>query len=380
MNVLVFSDEYPPAGGGAGVVASQLVSNLVAMGHKVVLLSGDEGQAPEAKAQEHVRVHRTTLIWPMAYLRALLKLRPKLSSFDAIVLNDIVAVYVAGLFFNETQLSKCVIIAHGDDAAYVFKKTSTKHHVFQIKAFCGRTLRHCMKVVAVSRYAKELYCNNIPNDPRLQNVDHHYAGLDLEGMKPLASITQTKTDIGVPEEATLLFSAGRVEEEKGFLHQFTLFKEEVDQGSNYVWLIAGDGALRDRLQAMVEANNLTERVRFLGQLPREKLATYYKLADVFWLLSHATYETMGLVYLEAAFYGTPSIGLRNFGVIEAISEGKSGYFYEGGRIGQLIDRCAENITSQDCIDHAMQFSSVSFAKYVVPASVGHRSDVVPASV
>ncbi|MBK8014058.1 MAG: glycosyltransferase family 4 protein [Deltaproteobacteria bacterium] len=367
MNVLVFSDEYPPAGGGAGVVASQLVANLVAMGHEVVLLSGDEGPAPEAKAQEHVRVHRTTLIWPMAYLKALLRLRPKLSSFGTIVLNDIVAVYVAGLFFNKTQLSKCVIIAHGDDAAYIFKRTSTKHHVFQIKAFCGRALRHSAKVIAVSKYAKELYGNSIPTDARRPNIDHHYAGLDLEGMKPPASITQTKADIGIPAEATLLFSASRIVEEKGFLDQFALFKEEVDRGAKYVWLIAGDGPLRDRLQAMVKENNLTERVRFLGKLPREKLATYYKLADVFWLLSRAN-ETMGLVYLEAAFYGTPSIGLRSFGVIEAISEGKSGYFYEGGRIAELIDLCAANITSQDCIDHAMQFSSAAFAKYVVPAS------------
>lgn len=51
-------------------------------------------------------------------------------------------------------------------------------------------------------------------------------------------------------------------------------------------------------------------VRFVGQLPREQVGSWYQAADVF--VSTARQETLGLVVLEAAAAGPPLV-LRDIG-------------------------------------------------------------------
>jgi len=46
-NVLIFSDEYPPAGGGAGVIAMKMAEDFHSLGYSVTLLTGDDNAAPQ---------------------------------------------------------------------------------------------------------------------------------------------------------------------------------------------------------------------------------------------------------------------------------------------------------------------------------------------
>jgi glycosyltransferase involved in cell wall biosynthesis len=89
------------------------------------------------------------------------------------------------------------------------------------------------------------------------------------------------------------------------------------------------------------------------------------MANVFWLLSSASYETLGLVFLEAAYYGLPSIGLRNYGVVEAIDEGRTGFFYSDQPLSRLVDDCKTAIRREDCIAHAERFSSTRFFDHLM---------------
>jgi glycosyltransferase involved in cell wall biosynthesis len=357
---LVFSDEYPPAGGGAGTVAAQLASDLSREGAEVHLLTGDEPAAADPCARTHTRVHRSTLVWPFAYRRALQSI--DLASFDLIVINDFTAAYVAGLLFPAAALAKCVVIVHGEDSRYAYERTTWKHRIFGYRRAYTRLLRGCRGIVAVSAYAREIFARGLPFsvDAKLGSC---YAGIALDRMPAPQAID--RSGLGIADDAIVLLSASRLVEEKGLLDQLELLRDETARGANYHWLIAGDGPLRESLAATIDRHALRDRVRLLGRLPRAELAGYFALADVFWLLSRATYETLGLVYIEAAFYGTPSIGLRNYGVIEAIDEGRSGFFYAGGSISSLIDRCRTQLRAQDCHAHAQKFSSGAFARHLL---------------
>ncbi len=73
-------------------------------------------------------------------------------------------------------------------------------------------------------------------------------------------------------------------------------------------LIAGDGPARTHLERFAARLDLKDRVRFLGDLPRdEDLAAYYLAAHAFWFPSNARSEAYGLVQVEAMASGCPVI-------------------------------------------------------------------------
>ena len=69
-------------------------------------------------------------------------------------------------------------------------------------------------------------------------------------------------------------------------------------------------------------------MHFLGLLPPySTLVAWYQNADVFLLPSvndGSSFEGLGFVFLEAAAAGTPSIGTRDCGAMEAIRDGETG--------------------------------------------------------
>jgi phosphatidylinositol alpha-1,6-mannosyltransferase len=88
------------------------------------------------------------------------------------------------------------------------------------------------------------------------------------------------------------------------------------------YLVAGEGDDRARLQALAQARGVADRVRFLGQVPREELPDLYRAADLFVLPS--TGEGFGIVFLEAMACGTPALGLAVGGATDALCDGELG--------------------------------------------------------
>jgi glycosyltransferase involved in cell wall biosynthesis len=69
-------------------------------------------------------------------------------------------------------------------------------------------------------------------------------------------------------------------------------------------------------------------VRFLGDVPSDRLDGIYAQADIFALTSidhgHSV-EGFGLVYLEASAHGLPVVAHRVGGVPEAVLDGETGF-------------------------------------------------------
>jgi glycosyltransferase involved in cell wall biosynthesis len=86
---------------------------------------------------------------------------------------------------------------------------------------------------------------------------------------------------------------------------------------NAVLVIAGDGPLRADLEARVASEGLDGTVRFLGRVDDDALVQLYRAADVNVVPSVAL-EGFGLVVLEAAACGTPSVVTRIGGLPEAV--------------------------------------------------------------
>lgn len=85
-----------------------------------------------------------------------------------------------------------------------------------------------------------------------------------------------------------------------------------------VYLIAGEGDDRPRLEMIAKECGVEEQTHFLGKVSVENLPALYRAADLFALPS--TGEGFGIVFLEAMACGTPAIGLAVGGSPDALSD------------------------------------------------------------
>ena len=89
-----------------------------------------------------------------------------------------------------------------------------------------------------------------------------------------------------------------------------------------VYLLAGDGNDRARLEAKAAALGVTDRAVFTGYIAEAEKAATYRLADLYAMPS--TGEGFGFVLIEALACGVPALGSKTDGGREALLDGELG--------------------------------------------------------
>lgn len=100
-------------------------------------------------------------------------------------------------------------------------------------------------------------------------------------------------------------------------------------------LIAGDGDLRPFYESLARDLKIADRVQFLGRVSDEELPNVYRSADVHVLPSINGGEAFGLVTLEAAASGLPSVVSDLPGVRTLVVKGQTGYLAKPSDIDDL---------------------------------------------
>ncbi|MBD3842802.1 MAG: glycogen/starch synthase, partial [Campylobacterales bacterium] len=108
--ILIFSHEFPPDIGGAGVVAEQNARALSKNGYSVTVLTKEQKVIKQSKEYRIIPVKSFGKLWFIMYRNSV-----DFDSFDLIFLNDPASVYVAGLFFNKKLLLKSIVFLQGTE-------------------------------------------------------------------------------------------------------------------------------------------------------------------------------------------------------------------------------------------------------------------------
>lgn len=151
-----------------------------------------------------------------------------------------------------------------------------------------------------------------------EKLHTHYTGLDVQAF----SITDQ-------ERANVILHVGRLVEVKGTAYLLGAFEKISRKHPSTVLTIIGDGPERARLVQLACDLGISERVRFLGLCSNEVVKAQLATAAALVLPSiHAhdgSVEGLGMVLLEAAASGVPTVGSSVGGIPEAIVDGVSGY-------------------------------------------------------
>jgi phosphatidyl-myo-inositol dimannoside synthase len=124
------------------------------------------------------------------------------------------------------------------------------------------------------------------------------------------------------------------------------------------YLIVGEGPDRQRLEDLTARSGLENQVRFLGRLALSEIVELYNVADLFVMLSREEppdVEGFGLVFLEAAACGLPSVGGRSGGIPDAIDEGKSGWLVDPCNTEELAATIIDLLKSPERLERASKF-------------------------
>lgn len=148
-----------------------------------------------------------------------------------------------------------------------------------------------------------------------------------------------------PGEPLRLFAAGRLVPFKG--HKKLIDAVAVVQKAGYkVSLdIAGDGPLREELQAQA-ASSLTD-CTFHGAVPYAKMMVMMRNSDIFchtaMHMENGQTEAFGLVVSEAQWAGLPVVAFASGGVPEAMQDGRTGILCKEGDVNSFAKAIMELI-------------------------------------
>ncbi len=124
-----------------------------------------------------------------------------------------------------------------------------------------------------------------------------------------------------------LASAGRMVPRKRFDLVLDALRTVLSKGIDAGLWIAGRGPLEEELRH--SSADLGDRVRFLGEVSDDELASLYRSADLFVSpcqsdTASGDVEGFGLTFVEASACGTAVAGLAEGGVTDAVEDGVSG--------------------------------------------------------
>ncbi len=320
MKTLIITLEYPPQIGGIASYVYNFVKHY-SLGEVMVYAPTMPG-GTEFDIKNSWKTIRLKPFWGLRprWFKLLLQLRKiiKQEQISELFVHHVLPVgYVAYLLKKNLGISYTIFL-HGTDLEMATNKRS------KTKKFAKICL-NANRVVVNSEFLKNKLSNKVEG---LKNVVVLYPCPGDQFLQPTnqeeLEILRSKLALNGKK---VLLTVARMAEGKGFPHLIRLLPQILQKVPNLVWLVIGDGPKRPMLVDMVQQNSLQNVTRFLGVVPYEDLAKYYKLADLFVLLTHkdeSSEEGWGTVFLEAAASSLPVVAGRVGGVEEVVDNLRTG--------------------------------------------------------
>ncbi|MFH1405255.1 MAG: glycosyltransferase family 4 protein [Patescibacteria group bacterium] len=320
---------YPPYRGGMGKIAFEYTNYLRERGHNVHVFT----PAYKSVKDTEKHIHRIPSHLHVGNASVTPSLYNRLAGFDIVHLHypffgGAEPVIVRKAIKKEQGL---VITYHMDAVADGAKGMMfTAHKKLLMPWIMGRA----DKILVSSRdYAATCALKKL--DDIQDKIEIHPFGVDLNKFHP-GSEDELKTSLGIrPDMPVILFVGGldRAHHFKGLPVLLDALKEM----EQYAWhaVIVGEGEMRASFEATVKAHRLGDKITFLGPVDDEMLPKWYRASDMLCFPSTERAEAFGLVALEAAASGIPTIASDLPGVRSVVLNGETGFLVPPKHVDEL---------------------------------------------
>lgn len=304
-----------------------------------------------------------------------------------------------------TTGARTAVYVHGLDVA-------VKHAVY--RTLWLPAITHADRIIANSHATAGL-CRNIGVDPAHIGIVHpgvdlpsgierkprsgfdpangHVVAVRHSGVYPQGSLDLSpagepatmhhslRERLGIGSRPVLL-SVGRLSSRKG-LREFVTraLPRIIATLPDVMLLVVGDApsqALRAEaqtpasIQAAAEAAGIGSHIRFLGEVSDGELLALYRTADVHVFPVReipGDPEGFGMVAVEAAAQGLPTVAFAAGGVVDAVADGESGRLVAAGDYVGFADAVAMTFVQREalrgsCIEFAGQFAWPEFGAQI----------------
>ena len=326
MKILFCNYEYPPLGGGGGVVMSALAREL-ARRHEVTVLTSQALGLVGANVEGGVRIARAPVFFrrqlavanfpsmlaflPSGVLKGLGLLRS--THFDVVNTHFVVPSGPVGQVLARIGRAPNVLSVHGGDLFDPSKQSSPHRHAW-LRAPIRYMLNAADEVVGQSsdtvRHVSEIYGVNRP-------VELIPLGIE----RPPAVTGAPREALGLPSAAFVMVTIGRLVARKSTL-QLLQALASCDRPDVHL-VVVGDGPDMAILHSAAAAAGVAERVHLLGQVSDGQKYQALAAADIF--VSTSQHEGFGLVFLEAMAFGLPVVCYDRGGQTDFLKSRETGH-------------------------------------------------------
>ncbi len=167
----------------------------------------------------------------------------------------------------------------------------------------------------------------------------------IEIAEPSQDRLSIRRSLGIAEQDFLWLAVGRLEEQKDFANLLRAF-QQLPESQHLA--IAGEGKLKDDLQALSKSLTLEQRVQFLGR--RDDVTNLMHAADAFVLSSR--HEGLPNVVMEALAAKKPVVATDVGGVAELVKQGM-GYLVPARDPAELATKMTELVNLSSAERQAM---------------------------
>jgi len=331
MKLALITQDFPPEMGGIQTYSYEIAKRLAPRCEEFVLIAPDKPNAQAVDSQLDFEVLRVktpnTLLGTLGALRVVRFLKKR--KIDHIFHAQWQTLPISVFARKRGLVCSVTVAAHGRE--YIFNPFSgTKVGAKLYENYKKYLITKVDYFLPVSRYTSgilEQY--SIP--AKQQTVVMNGTNPNL--FFPINN-NALKEKYGYTGKQIILTTA-RLIKAKGLDTILRAIPNLVSEFPDLQYLIVGEGPYKADLERLTTDLGMEAHVKFTGRIPYEKVNEYYNLCDIYVMLSEI--EAFGIVYLEAAACGKPSIGSRIGGIPDAIIENETGLLVEAGQSEELIE-------------------------------------------
>jgi L-malate glycosyltransferase len=348
MNILVINYEYPPIGGGGGVLCKDISEGIAAKGHRITVVTSHYGSLQKSEHLHGVNIFRVPVLMrktqTVASMASMISFVPmciwkvqelmKGNTYDLINTQFAIPSGPAGQYISRKYGIPNVLTILGGDIIDPSKFLSP-HNTVLLNQTVRKMLFGADRVVAESTDIKR-------NAQKYYGFDRQVDIVPL-GIYPNVHPEKSRHALGLPPDKFIFVTIGRLVKRKnleGLLHIF----KDVQKTVPSLLLIIGDGPEKDNIENLAKQLGIGNEIRLLGRISDEEKFQYLSASDVY--LSTAIHEGFGIVFLEAMECGLPVISYDRGGQTDFLREGKTGHLIALGNKGDFALKLKELLNSE----------------------------------